>query len=41
MFRVFATGSVVQVGRWPCSMHSVYETFMDYMRTIRTQVMAQ
>lgn len=37
--RVFATGSVVQVGRWPHSMLTVYEKFLAYMTTVRPFVM--
>lgn len=37
-FRVFATGSVVQVGRWPSSMRQVYENFHRYMQAVRTKV---
>lgn len=38
-FRVFATGSVVQVGRWPCSMHRAFSSFVSYMTRVRKQVL--
>lgn len=37
-FRVFATGSVVQVGRWPDSMRQVYDHFQHYMARVRNRV---
>lgn len=37
-FRVFATGSVVQVGRWPGSMRQVYDHFVRYMVAVRARV---
>jgi hypothetical protein len=37
-FRVFATGSVVQVGRWPWSMQQVYNHFFAYMTSLHGQV---
>lgn len=40
-FRVFATGSVVQVGRWPHSMRQVYDSFQRYMAEVRAKVMDQ
>jgi hypothetical protein len=37
-FRVFATGSVVQVGRWPWSMQTVYHHFFTYMMALHDQI---
>lgn len=38
-FRVFATGSVVQVGRWPCTMQEALQAFLNHMSRLRTNVM--
>lgn len=37
-FRVFQTGSVVQVGRWPCSMEVAQQRFVEQMRVMRKRV---
>ena len=40
-FRVFATGSVVQVGRWPRSMFDVCDQFLRCMYAVRPMVMGR
>lgn len=37
-FRVFQTGSVVQVGRWPCSMEMAQQRFLKQMLQMRKRI---
>lgn len=37
-FRVFATGSVVQVGRWPATMRGAHEAFVNQMNAFRARI---
>lgn len=40
-FRIFATGSVVHVGRWPCAMQDLHDRFCQYMQNIKQRVTGQ